>query len=358
MRQTEAGLTLYNKNKATPGFTLLSPIRHHTVYLLDMDGEIVHRWAAKGKLGGLSYLLPDGHLATTEMAEGGPNLKLGRGGWLREYDWDGNLLWEYNDPLQHHDFRRLPNGNTLYLVWERMSDEAAARVRGGVAGSEHEDGGIYGDCLKEVTPEGETVWEWHFQDMDIENYPMLPLCTRDEFAHANACFPMENGDVMISFRRLSMIAIIDRQTRQFKWTHKDAYWGQQHDCQMLENGNILLFANGYLAPGRPGVAGLPYSRVIELDPETKETVWTYQGKPVQTFFSPHISGAQRLWSGNTLICEGAWGRIFEVTPPGEIVWEYINPHTFTLGEGDSGPLNWVFRAYRYAEDSPQIQRRV
>ena len=34
---------------------------------------------------------------------------------------------------------------------------------------------------------------------------------------------------------------------------------------------------------------------------------SYRGRPSYTFFSPHISGAQRLWSENTLICEGQWG---------------------------------------------------
>jgi len=35
---------------------------------------------------------------------------------------------------------------------------------------------------------------------------------------------------------------------------------------------------------------------------------------------------QRLPNGNTLITESTQGRIFEVTPENEIVWEYYNPH--------------------------------
>jgi hypothetical protein len=56
-----------------------------------------------------------------------------------------------------------------------------------------------------------------------------------------------------------------------------------------------LFANGH------NTGQNPFSRVIELDPGTRQTVWTYQGNPPWTFFSPHISGAQRLASGHTLI---------------------------------------------------------
>jgi len=130
----------------------------------------------------------------------------------------------------------------------------------------------------------------------------------------------------------------------------DLTWGMQHDAQMLDNGNFLFLANGL------NTLTFPHSRVIELDPKTKEIVWQYKGSPPLSFFSPHISGQQRLANGNTLICEGGWGRFFEVTPDGEIVWEYISPHEFEYFNGEN--LNWVFRCYRYAEDSPQIRNRI
>jgi hypothetical protein len=48
--------------------------------------------------------------------------------------------------------------------------------------------------------------------------------------------------------------------------------------------------------------------------------------------------------------------VFEVTPPGALVWEYINPHH---GEPRPGVLaNSLFRAYRYAADSPEIRARL
>ena len=47
----------------------------------------------------------------------------GRGGLFREYDWNGKVLWEHRHVGQHHDFRRLPNGNTLF-----------PRLGGGAAG--------------------------------------------------------------------------------------------------------------------------------------------------------------------------------------------------------------------------------
>ena len=85
-------------------------------------------------------------------------------------------------------------------------------------------------------------------------------------------------------------------------------------------------------------------------------MWRYTDQSIFEFFSPYISGAQRLANGNTLICEGCHGRVFEVTHEGETVWEYVSPFMGPDRAGD--PSNEVFRAYRYAEDSPQIRNRV
>jgi hypothetical protein len=203
----------------------------------------------------------------------------------------------------------------------------------------------------EITPNGDTVWEWHAcRDMDVETHVLSPSQTRDEFAHANSLAPLPNGDIYISFRRLNMVGLIDRRTRKLKWQHRDDSFGMQHDCAPLPNGNVTLFANG------TNITVNPFSRVIELDPRTDRIVWQYRGKPRYTFFSPHISGAQRLPNGNTLICEGQWGRLFEVTPDGDIVWEYVSPFMGPDRQGDLS--NEVFRAYRYSVGSAEIGNRL
>jgi hypothetical protein len=85
-----------------------------------------------------------------------------------------------------------------------------------------------------------------------------------------------------------------------------------------------------------------------VDPRTKEIQWEYKVRPGWEFFSAFISGAQRLPNGNTLICEGMTGRLFEVTRESEMVWEYVNP--FFGYEERFGNGNRVFRAYRYSPD--------
>jgi hypothetical protein len=88
----------------------------------------------------------------------------------------------------------------------------------------------------------------------------------------------------------------------------------------------------------------PHSRVLEIDPATKEIVWKFQETRVADFFSPRLSNAQRLPNGNILINEGWFGRFFEVTPDGDIVWEYVNPY---FGARQKLVVNAAQRAYRY-----------
>ena len=112
---------------------------------------------------------------------------------------------------------------------------------------------------------------------------------------------------------------------------------------------------------------------------TKEIVWQYDGvascRQSWSFISFHISSARRLPNGNTLINEGEFGRMFQVTTNGEVVWEYVNPHFVTRMEpGHTGrpnafnalfmvERNWAYRAqpvpYDWVpEDTPRSETRV
>ncbi|MFG0316957.1 MAG: aryl-sulfate sulfotransferase [Planctomycetota bacterium JB042] len=84
-------------------------------------------------------------------------------------------------------------------------------------------------------------------------------------------------------------------------------------------------------------------------------IWTYRDAP--EFYSGFISGAERLPNGNTLICEGAEGRVFEVTRAGDVVWDFrhelggdVNDH----GRGGRAPPLALFRAQRVPRTHPGI----
>ena len=99
--------------------------------LLDIEGEIVHQWELPDWPANYARLLPNGNLLAAHRLKDNRLPFNGIGGRIVELDWNGKVVWEYTDTMQHHDFHRSANGNTLYLAWERLSDAAAGRVRGG-----------------------------------------------------------------------------------------------------------------------------------------------------------------------------------------------------------------------------------
>lgn len=349
-RTRKLGLTAHNPEKAFPGYTLYAPMfGDGTVYLLDMEGNAVHSWKAPLPPGAYGYLLPNGNLfypGKTPVAPGDffSTWHLFSGGALMEIDWDGNIVWEHRDPAQHHDGRRTELGGAVYLTVEEVPTDLVAKIQGGIPGTEH-DGKMWSDCVVEVDADGKTVWEWHaWEHLDPENDAILETALRHEWTHGNTIVPLPGGDVMVSFRSISTVARIDRATGDFVWRLGAPLLSQQHDPSMLPNGNVLIFNNG-TRRRHP----LVFSNVIEVEPESGNVVWDYRdGSSLGGFYSTYISGAQRLPNGNTLICEGVPGRIFEVTTEAEIVWEYINPHFSDVTA--FGTNNAVFRAFRYGPE--------
>ncbi|HTE87220.1 MAG TPA: aryl-sulfate sulfotransferase [Dehalococcoidia bacterium] len=351
LKRRGVGFRGYDAARVSRGFTLFAPINetNRTIYLVDIEGQVVHTWEMPEPPGLYGYLTERGTLVCMGSVPNDSFIGRSRfhGGVVREVDWDGHVLWEIHQPDQHHDARRLRNGNVLLLCAARLPDSVAARVRGGRPGSEQEGGHMDADYLQELTTDGKVVWEWRsWEHLDpAENVITGVQDAREEWTHGNSISEMRDGNILISFRNISTIAMIDRNSGNIYWKLGAPPLAGQHAPHILASGNILLFDNG---PHRLDET-FPYSRVLEIDPATKQIVWQYADTPPWKFFSPRISNAQRLPNGNTLICEGSFGRIFEVTSEGETVWEYVNPHFGGTGD-PATQINNVFRAYRYTAE--------
>ena len=128
----------------------------------------------------------------------------------------------------------------------------------------------------------------------------------------------------------------DLDEEQLVWAAK-GYWYAQHDPQILPDGNILMFDNrgNFNMPGGA-------SRALQFDPRTMAITWQYAGTESSPLESAIRSYATRLPNGNTLITESNGGRILEVTPGGEIVWEFVNP----VRGGPDGKIPIICKAYR------------
>jgi hypothetical protein len=119
----------------------------------------------------------------------------------------------------------------------------------------------------------------------------------------------------------------------------------QHNAHWIPKGlagegHLLVFNNGVNRPGGNSSSVdelvLPVNEKGQYEHKAgsafgpNEPVWSYSAPKKSDFYSFFISGAQRLPNGNTLICSGANGTIFEVTPEKEIVWKYLNPVKNTM----------------------------
>ncbi|HAA95986.1 MAG: aryl sulfotransferase [SAR202 cluster bacterium] len=361
----QRGLIHYSPQNSFRGYTLFSNLGGNQTNLIDMEGRVCQTWHAEEGIN-YSYLLPNGNLL---LRTGPPSQEvsfldsperalLPRGGRtasgaIMELDWDSNVVWSYRDPFLHHDFERLSNGNTLVLLWRAIPEELASQVSGGFDDGTAK-GQMLGDVVREVTPGGDTVSEWHsWEHLNLEEDIICHLEGRLEWTHQNCLNLTDEGDLLVSFRQTDTVGIVDRSSGAFTWKWGPGDISHQHNPTYLGSGRVLLFDNG------PHRQGMSRSRVIEIDTNNNQIAWEYEGDPPISFFSYHISGAERLPNGNTLICEGAPGRIFEVTPTKEIVWEYINPFTakggLHAGGTTSGYANSVFRAHRYGPDHPALQ---
>lgn len=172
------GTTIYKPDKCWNSCTLV-PYEGGITLLIDMNGNVVHKWNVGTER---ARLLPNGHLVII----GTDTNK------ILEYDWEGNLVWEYRVPIIskkkgypipgviHHDLRRLPNGNTIFLYHDAVPEEYMKSVRD----PERRALKLIGDCICEVNPKGEVVWEWHeYKHLDLNKYSSLDGL--DDWTHTN-----------------------------------------------------------------------------------------------------------------------------------------------------------------------------
>jgi hypothetical protein len=129
------------------------------------------------------------------------------------------------------------------------------------------------------------------------------------------------GDLLVSVREMHMLAVLDKEDGHLKW-HQQGPWVRQHDVDITADGRIEIFNNRAKAIGN----FVDSSQILSFDPASGEIKVLFPvGK--QDRFYAHIMGThQALENGNRLIAETTAGRVFEVTPAGEVVWDFRMPY--------------------------------
>lgn len=130
-------------------------------------------------------------------------------------------------------------------------------------------------------------------------------------AMASAFPEFAPGDLLISLRGPGLVAVIDPNTGRVKWW-QNGPWFKQHDPDFEPDGKISVYDN------HPSSGA---SRIMTVDPKTHETRVIFRGSKQVPFYSWERGKHQILENGNILITEPQHGRVFEVDPKGQLVWE-------------------------------------
>ena len=349
------GLVTNEATKVQPGLTLVQGIfpEGTQVRLLSEKGEILHTWnadffkvwpdadevfpEARVPKSDLNYFIH----GMTPLADGSIVLNFSDLG-AAKLDKCSNLVWRTDRPTHHsvtpaedgkfwipghisaHDTPKeyLPSAltaddierligdsftgfnNTVLLVDANGQVEREVSVLEAVykAGLE---AAIY-NSLRDVTTD-----PTHLNDIDVVTEPL-----------AAKIDGVEAGDLLLSLREMSMLLIIDPVDGHVKW-HKQGQWFRQHDPDITPDGKIEIFNNRSKSISHKRVN----SQIVSYDPATDETEVLYPIDDANTVFFTDFMGAhQALDNGNRLIVEAAAGRLFEITPEGEVVWDYRLPY--------------------------------
>jgi len=322
---SSSGITVHDPARSSGGMNFYTSGHFAGAILMDMEGKVLHEWRYD-----FLEVWPD-ETESTEidgseywrwayLFENGDVLAIFDGLGLIKVDRNSNLIWEHLGG-EHHDLDVTDDGRIFVLTRQaHMIERINERMP------------ILEDFVTILDSDGRLLKEVSILEaFENSNFASSPAARgyvpRGDIYHTNAVEVLDGslarllpafakGNVLLSMRSLSTIAVLDMDAGEIVWVASDL-WLAQHDPKVLDNGNILVFDN-------KGAKG--ESRVVEFDPATREMVWVYAGDRSNSFFTQMCGANHRLENGNTLITESDFGRAFEVTPGGEIVWEFVNPH--------------------------------
>lgn len=324
--------------------------------------------------------------------------------------------------LQHHDVHYTEHGTVMIIVWEKKDlDEIIANGFDTLSHTQRElwsDYILEVDPLTDSIVWEWHVWDHLIQDHDSTkaNYGVVAdhperfdinyqtfTFNKFDWLHCNSIdYNPVTDQILVSSKTFNEIWIVDHSTTiaeaatssggnsnrggnlLFRWGNPHAYQSgdlttqklfSQHDAQWIDAddvdpnyeyfGKIALY-NNFIDQG------LSLGQILE--PEYDSTTYTY-GFANNTFlpqefskelshpdtmknFSTAASSIQILGDGHVVMCAGRQGRSFEITPDGELAWEYLTPLRLgnPMPQGFELALseNFTFQVQRYLEDYPPL----
>ncbi|MFA4989391.1 MAG: arylsulfotransferase family protein [Candidatus Omnitrophota bacterium] len=330
----KTGVTKYNRKLSWEGVNIYNSRNLPAAYLIDMSGNVLHTWSAK--------INQEDSWQQIKYRGDGDLLAMVKDKLLIRLDWNSKVKW-FSKMRFHHDM----DVDRDEKIWVLARRDEVVFISGIPVP-------ILNDYIVVLSPDGKIEREVSFfkllknevkADRIISIYHYIlspdfiisllkrkikgePVLGEEEYLfdifHANAIEVIDQdipgvcrkGDLLISLRNLDLIGIVDIRKEKLIWSWGKNNLSRQHHPTLLKNQNILVFDNG---------CQRRYSRVVEINPRTNKIEWEYKASPPERFFSEGSGSSQRLPNGNTLITESDSGYVFEITPGGEMVWEFYNP---------------------------------
>lgn len=294
-------------------------------WLYEPDGTRRHRWPIRhARFGEPAFMewSPSPH-AFDALPDGTLLVGMDRGTGLARLDACGEPLWVDDSGVFHHSMMAADDGS--YWTWRESPNSL------GLVHFLHNFDPDTGEMLRQIDlvedvirPLGADAQLFGLRP----DYPFRDLRLADEaeidFYHPNDIevlreeragdFPMfEAGDLLLSFRNLDLLTVLDPDTLRLKWWQRGP-WHMQHDPDFLPGGVISVFSNN---------TGRERSEIIHYDP-ADDTAWNPLFEGEARFYSQFMGLHQTLPNGNTLIASTTQGRVLEVTADGNMVMEFNN----------------------------------
>jgi hypothetical protein len=350
------GVRAVSPEEMQPGLTLISSSWKESdgwdpeLRLVDEKGRVVHKWRLdresifqEGKTQRFapsntgvhgSCLLPDGDVV----------LNLEYVGMVR-LDACGEIRWTLAEGT-HHSIMRAADGSFWVpgLSSERRS-KSKHHPNGfpGLRGKE-----VWVDRVLRVSEEGKVLNEINVLDLLYKNEldrhvrKMLggplgkPQQIDDNITHMNDVEPLppsmadeyplfEAGDLLVSLRNLNLLFVFDPKTRKVKWSSSTPFI-YQHDPDYTGGGWIGVFDNNLSLMKEEGM--LDKSRIVSIQVHTDSVEVLYPTQNAGPFFTKVAGKRQQLENGNMLLTEAMKGRVIEVGPSGQTVWEWIHGSSY------------------------------
>ncbi|MEJ2138972.1 MAG: arylsulfotransferase family protein [Gammaproteobacteria bacterium] len=365
------GVTIHDAALAYEGYTLYTggPAAY-PLQLVDMDGTPVHEWRLPvDLLQGPALDMPIDNpnqiqIRRVKLQTDGSLLMVvcyflqhtpyGMG--VVKLDKDSNIVWQ-NLNSAHHDIDITADGR-VYALTQYIQNKApdwpktikAPYLAETISILDHN-----GETIKTISildALRQSPFEAAYQYIDGSEQ-------RGDILHTNSIDVIEKdintripgakpGDILVSIRNSDTLVLIDPDTEKVTWAARGP-WHHQHDADLLDNGNILLFDN------LGNLEGRERTRILEIDPQNLAIVWRYPGDNTSDRLMSRVLGSQqRLANGNTLITESTRGRLLEVTPAGKIVWEYWLPQILINSKGGKPERAAAYSGERLGMDQLQF----